>query len=445
MDLGQIFTTSNVADYMVDLFTIPKNARIMEPCFGEGAFLRALTDSGYLEVDGYEIDKKLFDKIKNKYPKYNLINADFLSCNNVGLYDGIIMNPPYIRHEKINDLAELGVSKEKLLKNTLFDSLPNTANMYMYFIIKGFSLLRIGGEMIVIFPSSWLNTRSGNKFQEMIKARAGITRQIHVSGKVFEKNALVEVLILKLVKGNLNINTKVEHVCFSKNKFINLTISEHRDVVSWETTFSELANVRRGLTTGYNKMYINPNLKDGKYMRHIISSPKNIRGFSTKGAKKDLLFAPMDKELDEKCIEYLENWKKKILGNKKQQTLLNKIATTKAWYKLNLFDCKGIIFSYFVRNDMKFVMNEEQCLIRDNFYIIFPKINKWILFSLLNNYYTYYQLENMGKKYGAGLLKLQRYDIENITFPDINVIRKKDLQLLQKYGKRLAQKGEKNA
>lgn len=127
MDLGQIFTTSNVADYMVDLFTIPKNARIMEPCFGEGAFLRALTDSGYLEVDGYEIDKKLFDKIKNKYPKYNLINADFLSCNNVGLYDGIIMNPPYIRHEKINDLAELGVSKEKLLKNTLFDSLPNTA------------------------------------------------------------------------------------------------------------------------------------------------------------------------------------------------------------------------------------------------------------------------------------------------------------------------------
>lgn len=62
---------------------------------------------------------------------------------------------------------------------------------------------------------------------------------------------------------------------------------------------------------------------------------------------------------------------------------------------------------------------------------------------MLNNYYTYYQLENMGKKYGAGLLKLQRYDIENITFPDINVIRKKDLQLLQKYGKRLAQKGEK--
>ena len=105
MDLGQIFTTGNVASYMVNLFTIPKDARIIEPCFGEGAFLRALTDSGYSEVDGYEIDKKLFDNVKNKYPKYNLVNADFLSCNSDQLYDGIIMNPPYIRHEKINDLA----------------------------------------------------------------------------------------------------------------------------------------------------------------------------------------------------------------------------------------------------------------------------------------------------------------------------------------------------
>ena len=119
-----------------------------------------MTDSGYSEVDGYEIDRKLFDNVKNKYTKYNLVNADFLSCSTEQLYDGIIMNPPYIRHEKINDLKELGVSKEKLSENDLFNSLPHTANMYMYFIVKGFSLLRMGGEMIVIFPSSWINTVS---------------------------------------------------------------------------------------------------------------------------------------------------------------------------------------------------------------------------------------------------------------------------------------------
>lgn len=441
MDLGQIFTTGNVASYMVNLFTIPKDARIIEPCFGEGAFLRALTDSGYSEVDGYEIDRKLFDNVKNKYTKYNLVNADFLSCSTEQLYDGIIMNPPYIRHEKINDLKELGVSKEKLSENDLFNSLPHTANMYMYFIVKGFSLLRMGGEMIVIFPSSWINTRSGDSFQKMIKECAGIKRRIHISGEVFEKNALVEVLILKLVKGDLNTNYKTEYVHLSNDEFIKLDAPEQSDMVSWKTSFSKLANVRRGLTTGYNEMYINPNLNNKKYMRPIISSPKNICGFSTKDARKDWLFAPLDENLDKKCIEYLKYWKKIILENKKPQTLLNKIATTKTWYRLNLFDCEGIIFSYFVRNDMKFVMNEEQCIIRDNFYIIYPKIDKWILFSLLNNYYTYYQLESMGKKYGAGLLKLQRYDIESITFPDIDAVKENDMHLLKKYGSQLAQNG----
>ena len=42
------------------------------------------------------------------------------------------------------------------------------------------------------------------------------------------------------------------------------------------------------------------------------------------------------------------------------------------------------------------------------------------MLALLNNFFTYYQLEKNGKKYGAGLLKLQRYDIEALKFPDIS-------------------------
>lgn len=84
------------------------------------------------------------------------------------------------------------------------------------------------------------------------------------------------------------------------------------------------------------------------------------------------------------------------------------------------------MFSYFVRNDMKFVMNETGVLARDNFYVIKPKVDKWVLFALLNNYYTYYQLELSGKKYGAGLLKLQRYDIEGLFFPNYEMISDSD-------------------
>ena len=61
---------------------------------------------------------------------------------------------------------------------------------------------------------------------------------------------------------------------------------------------------------------------------------------------------------------------------------------------------------------------------------------------MLNNLYTFYQLECVGKKYGAGLLKIQRYDIENLYFPNINVFSGDDYKELKKLGKKLAKSGD---
>ena len=41
-DLGQVFTKGNVAQYMVSLFDLSKEAEIMDPCYGAGSFLDAL-------------------------------------------------------------------------------------------------------------------------------------------------------------------------------------------------------------------------------------------------------------------------------------------------------------------------------------------------------------------------------------------------------------------
>ena len=104
----------------------------------------------------------------------------------------------------------------------------------------------------------------------------------------------------------------------------------------------------------------------------------------------------------------------------------------------------GIIFSYFVRNDMKFVMNNSECLVRDNFYIIKPKIDAYLMLALLNNYFIYYQLEKRGKKYGAGLLKLQRYDMEALMFPDIHLFSDEDKGRLAEAAKALVDTGDKS-
>ena len=90
---------------------------------------------------------------------------------------------------------------------------------------------------------------------------------------------------------------------------------------------------------------------------------------------------------------------------------------------------------------MKFVYNDSANVIRDNFYILYPKINVWVCFALLNNLYTYYQLECAGKKYGAGLLKIQRYDIEELTFPDTSKFSNADLSRMSMLAEKLAKSG----
>lgn len=258
MDLGQVFTNKTVAEYMVSMFELGKDALILDPCFGAGAFLTAGMLQGFTNIEGYEIDEELYEKVKKQFSQFKLYNKDFLKVSNTRKYDGIIMNPPYIRQEKIDDLEKLGITKNKLRKNKIYEQLPSTANMYMYFIFKALDLLKVDGEMVVIFPSSWMDARSGKAFQMALNSRATIIKQVHISGEVFEKSALVEVVILKLKKGSIKCKSQVEYLEARGDSICEVLKAVDYEDIEFDIPFSKYASVRRGLTTGYNAMYINP-------------------------------------------------------------------------------------------------------------------------------------------------------------------------------------------
>lgn len=443
-DLGQIFTKGNVARYMVSLFDLFKHATIMDPCYGAGTFLDALVSYNFTNVTACEIDTELFETTKSKYSQYRLLNADFLRYDENKKYDGIIMNPPYIRQEKIDELESYGITKEKLRCVPIFAGLPSTANMYMYFIMKAIDLLKENGQLIVIFPSSWMNAKTGEKFQKLMLSKCGLEKQIHIYGDVFEREALVEVVILKLIKGRLNLIADEEFLESKDGILTSVSVNEQKSFNMFSYPFSELATIKRGLTTGCNEMYINPDIfcEDDDCFKPILSSPKSIDGYTTLNAQLDRLFFPMDDVVSSEIAKYLDFWKNKIIKEQKPKTLYLKVNSNEKWYKLREICGEGILFSYFVRNDMKFVMNETAVLARDNFYVIKPKVDKWVLFALLNNYYTYYQLELSGKRYGAGLLKLQRYDVERLTFPEYELISKRDKTKMEELSHKLLNTGD---
>lgn len=451
MDLGQVFTDRVVANYMVSLFSHVSKGRILEPCFGSGAFLRACKEAGYKNVYGCEIDERLYKEVVDDFPDYQLFQTDFLDYNPEDVFDGIIMNPPYVRQEKIDDLESLGISKEKLRKNGIYKGLPSTANLYMYFIIKAIDLLKDNGELVVIFPSSWMNARSGQSFNNLLIERTRVEREIHICGEVFEKDALVDVVILKLIKDSTP--SKIKEI---EPEYLELTEGTLREregighceefVLNLSVPFSKYSSVRRGLTTGWNTMFINPKGVDSKpeeCITKIISSPKAVHGYSTSLAETDdLLMIPQGQMLTDGLQEYITHFAEILSNEKKPKTLYEKFQISSEWYTLNEIDSNGILFSYFVRNDMKFIMNTSNVLARDNFYIIYPEIDRYLMFALLNNFFTYYQLETIGKKYGAGLLKLQRYDIEKLQFVDVDSISEEDKEKLTSLAKKLVQFSE---
>lgn len=439
MELGQIFTNKYIADYMVSLFDLKKEAKILDPCFGAGAFLRALKNAEFYNITGYEIDSTIFNETLKNFEDLNLFNSDFLGAKNVKV-DGIIMNPPYIRQEKIDSLLPLGITKKALIQNPLYKELPSNANLYMYFIVKAISLLKKGGELIVIFPNIWMKAQSGKFLRSLIYEECAVTHQINITGKVFEKKALVDVVILKIIKSKLkNSTTIVKNLYFNGKDLENKPVIEEYDL-GFPVQFSKIATAQRGLSTGYNKLFINP--PSGIPTIPILTSPKNIVGYTANGAKTEQLLY-VNEPLSQTTKTYLEKKKKEILLNKKPVALYQKILNNETWYNLPLISSRGLIFSYFIRNDIRFIKNDTSFIVRDNFYIITPKIDANLLFALLNNYYTFYQLELLGKKYGAGLLKIQRYDLEKIMFPNHLLFSQEDLMLLNNLSNKLILTGDK--
>ena len=433
MNLGQVYTKQTIADFMARLFTITGKARVLDPCFGRGVFVKSLLDNSEFIIDGVEIDETSFAAFSNPDERRcHLMNCDFFDVERV--YDGIIMNPPYVRQEELDKLAPLGVTKQKLQSACWIMNISSKANLYMYFILRAILLLRKGGELIAIFPNSWTNTPVGRQFYEQMKLHGCITDFINVEGDAFEGSPMVDVCILKYVKGKLG-ETHYQTMRITQDDSLLIEDAKHlkNKMAGNLVKLRSVASIRRGITTGANKFFVNPPLFTQIHMVNILSSPKDFTGYTTKHCQQDKLLAIKSGDnLNEEEETYLENSANAIREEGKPSTLKLLIDEGRPWYYITVPDTAQIVFSYIVRNNLKFVLNEGKCNVRDNFYMISSRYDSLMLMALLNNYYVYRQLEDLGKSYGKGLLKLQKYDIDEIKVPHPKTIQEKDkIKLVQ--------------
>jgi|TARA_B100001971_G_scaffold196188_1_gene203738 tRNA1(Val) A37 N6-methylase TrmN6 len=181
-----------------------KKLTLLEPSCGSAEFIDdALIEIQNIIVTGIEKNEKIYNKIKNKYDNNNnvsLINDDFLTYDfGKQYYNYILGNPPYFL---INKLMREKYDIDK-------DIHRGKINIFCLFIDKCLKLLKNGGILSFVIPTTILNVYAYNLLRKYIEKNFKIMDIIQIKEDDFLETKQA-TLILTLKK----------HKRFNNNKFI---------------------------------------------------------------------------------------------------------------------------------------------------------------------------------------------------------------------------------
>lgn len=277
------------------------NQKIMEPSFGDGAFLCEIVERildvckqkhildmrPYLDnVYGFEIDRKLYDKaIKNvnavaaKYGVYgvdmkHLVCGDAveLSAEYKNKFDYVVGNPPYICN------GSIGKKLKEQMKSMQFTG--GVSDAYVAFMEIGLGMMKADGVLSMITPNSYLKNASQQKFRDYL-CENGYVRAIYdfKSDKVFDAGTYCCVSVLCKTS-----HTRLQQCSYNNGgirfcKAVKITskeFKEHFEGKTWnvisksdmkflqkihdkDVKFTDIANIQNGITTNAMDIYtINP-------------------------------------------------------------------------------------------------------------------------------------------------------------------------------------------
>ena len=161
--------SDEIVEFMVDRLEIHSVSSILEPCAGEGVFVKSiLGKNSDLAITMYEINpdavahlNKIFNDLENVtlFAEDAIIGTNMLNDIKSGTkYDRIICNPPYGAWQDF--------TRRKLLKKE-FDGLY-VKDTYALFIYRSIQLLCEGGIGVFIVPDTFLNVHMHTKLRNYI-------------------------------------------------------------------------------------------------------------------------------------------------------------------------------------------------------------------------------------------------------------------------------------
>jgi len=462
-NLGQVFTSDIVARLMVELIKphLDDDSECLDPCIGKNVFFSHMEDITVGRLVGIEADKSLISSdIEEFYSKKNryLYVKNFFDFSLDEKFDAIIMNPPYVRQEKINGSIN---SKKKLERQFEFYGykIPKKSNLYVYFFLKALKHLKSGGKLVAITYDSWLFTRFGKSFKKYLAESYNVEKIIHFRKGAFDNVDIGATIILL---SNENQQPKIEYYSYESpeqlSKGNRILLEGHKRITIDEflsfnkrfpsdidfssdlfTTMSRISERRitRGTNAIVNKFFLFEKEKFPGHMTKLIKDVTKIKKFVISDEWVYLLNVNVQ-EMDKNVEDYLQRIRSEVINSPtRYRSLAERIRQEDLWYIPKLKEPGNFIFNYYMRDNIHFIYNPLMINSSDNFYNMYIKDHVLGNLCILNSGFTRYALMRYGRMQGKGLFKIQLYEFNEVPVIDINKLSPEAIVSLEKLGERL--------
>ena len=306
-ELGQYMTSDFIVKLILNEinYTDPIHSTIMEPSFGDGAFLTKIVEYIILEcnkhnlskenvmsvlqsnVFGIEKDPILYQKTINKLnkilEKYSISKIDWtkqLICGDTLLlyhqfentFDYVVGNPPFVRIHNISN------EYRTVLKD--FQFTDGMIDLYILFYEIGIKMLKKTGKLGFITPNSFLKNTSQQKFRNYIINNYYLWKLYDFkNSKIFpDASTYTCICILnknseKLMKyREYNMETVICENIFEMETFMNKSwnFSNKNDMrflkdnEKYEEKIKNITTVQNGICTNLDAVYIRKFFVDKK-------------------------------------------------------------------------------------------------------------------------------------------------------------------------------------
>lgn len=211
--LGAYYTDQAVARFLVDAVVETGSERVLEPSFGNGAFIAAWHDvvgDGAGAIVGCDIDADVVTAVSRRFGFASLHCGDFFEAapGEWGSFDAVVGNPPFVRLTRLPMDARIRAVETARRAGVAF---PLNASVWAPFLVHATQHLRPGGRLAVVAPLELTYARYARPLREYLCRHFGAVRLITFDRPLFPE--LDQATVVMVARNWGQSTDAVEIVC----------------------------------------------------------------------------------------------------------------------------------------------------------------------------------------------------------------------------------------